>query len=165
MKIKMYFSLLLISFLFWSACTSKTQEKVGNELAEEMIEKTTGSQVELENGGANVTIEGNGEKVEINQAASEWPDEIKSDFPKIDGGAITRVVRNETNENLTFNIYYDSVSKDQVDQFAQDLKKNGFQIQKIDLGGKGQISGQKENDLAMLFFGGKTSMLSVQQSK
>jgi hypothetical protein len=165
MKIKMYFSILLLSFLFWSSCTSKSKEKAGTELAEEMIEQATGSDVELENGGANVTIEGNGEKVEINQKANEWPDDIRSDFPKVDGGVITRVVQSETNEQLTFNIYYEPINEDQIAKYEKDLKKNGFQVQKIDFGGKGQLSGQKNNDIAMFIFSDKTSMLSIQQAK
>lgn len=165
MKIKMYFSIVLLSFLFWSACTSKSQDKAGTELAEEMMEKATGSQVELENGGANVTIEGNGEKVEINQNANEWPEEIIKDFPQVEGGIITRVVRNETKEQLTFNIYYKPINEDQIAKYEADLKQNGFQVQKIDFGGKGQLSGQKENNLTMFIFGDKTSMLSIQQAK
>jgi ABC-type Fe3+-hydroxamate transport system substrate-binding protein len=165
MKIKIYFSIMLFSFLFWSACTSKSKEKAGSELAEEIIEQATGSKVELENGGANVTIEGNGEKVEINQKTNKWPDEVSNDFPKVDGATITRVVRSETNEQLTFNIYYNPLSEDQIAKYEADLKKNGFNVQKIDFGGKGQLSGEKDKSVVMFIFGDKISMLSIQQAK
>lgn len=156
--------LLPISMAIYS-CKSNTQDKAGTELAEKMMEQATGSDIELENGGANVTIEGNGEKVQINQQAREWPSEILPEVPQIADGEVIRVVKSETNENFTWNVYYKPVPIETINTYADEMKANGFEIMKMQMPKGGQVTGQKGELVIFCIYGDETCMISVQQPK
>jgi hypothetical protein len=162
--------LIIIAFLLpvtltIHSCKSKTKETAGTEMAEKMMEQATGADIELENGGANVTIEGNGEKVQINQQAREWPAEISGEVPQLTDGEIIRVVKSETNENFTWNVYYKPVPVETISAYGDAMKSNGFEVMKMQMPKGGQVTGQKGEFLIMCIYSEETCMVSIQQPK
>jgi len=156
---------LLPIFIVLNSCKSNTEDKAGTEMAEKMMEQATGADIELEDGGANVTIEGNGETVQINQQAKEWPSGIISEVPQLPDGKITRVVKSETNEQTTWNIYYKPLPVETISAYGDELKSLGFEIMKMQMPKGGQVTGQKGDLLVMCIYSEETTMLSVQQPK
>ena len=155
----------LPAFVTLSSCKSETPEKSGTELAENMMEQATGAEIELENGGANVTIEGNNEKVQINQQTSEWPSEVVPDVPQLPDGEIIRVIKSETPDKYTWNLYYKPLPAEKIIAYGDVLKENGFEIMKMQLPKGGQVSGQKGEVVVMCMYGKETCVLSIQQPK
>jgi hypothetical protein len=80
-------------------------------------------------------------------------------------GKITRVVKSETNEQTTWNIYYKPLPVETISAYGDELKSLGFEIMKMQMPKGGQVTGQKGDLLVMCIHSEETTMLSVQQAK
>lgn len=156
---------MLPFYLAIHSCKPKTQEEAATQMAEKMMEQATGSEIDIQDGGANITIEGNGEKVRIDQQAKEWPDEIPSGIPQMPDGVITRVVRSESNETLSWSVVYEPVQIETIEAYAKELKDGGFEVMKMQMGEGGQVSGHKTDLVVLCIYSDEMCTVSVQKTK
>lgn len=152
-------------FVLTGACKSSPKDSPSEEAAEKAMEKATGKDVEIENKGADVTIEGDGERVVMSQSEAMWPSDIPDDVPEFKGAKIIRVTRSEMDNAITWNVIYEGTTIDKLDAYDAALKSAGYKTMKMQTPQGGQTSGEKGNRLVSCIVSAKTCMVSVQERK
>ena len=156
---------IFLALLALSATLSSCQKKMEDVLVEKAIEQSTGKKVDINSNGNNLTIQSEGQKIEIQGNNGVWPTDMPADVPKFSWGKIKAVTRSETPEARNWNVVFESVAGNIVNEFESQLKSKGFQnISTVVTSGEGVggvVSAEKEKLKVVLMTGNGTASLSV----
>jgi len=137
----MFFLTATLCLVAANGCSEKkTQEK----MVENIIEQSTGKDVDVKVEKDNIKITGKDSATVIAETSS-WPSGLTKDIPKFTAGKIERVVKTqEKGDTWSFNIYLRDFSSDEIKSYENLLKKNGWQTSTMQMGDKGGfLNGQK----------------------
>jgi len=158
---------IFLALFALSVTLASCQKKMEDVLVEKAIEQSTGKHVDINSAGGNITIQSEGQKVEIQGNSGVWPADMPADIPKCSWGKIGAVTRSERVEGKNWNVVFESVSGNIVKDFESQLKSKGFQnISTIVTSGDGLggvVSAEKEKLKVVLMTGNGTASLSVVQ--
>lgn len=150
--------LLASAVVFFLAACKSPNEKTG----EKALESVTGKDIEMNEAG-DVTIEGNGQRVVLNQQANTWPADIPSEVPQLQNLAIQRVTRSEMEGTITWSVVYEGASIDMLKTYNAALKAKGFKTTLTQTPQGGNVIVEKDGLLVSCMVSQKACMISVQQ--
>ncbi|MBN2199702.1 MAG: hypothetical protein JW747_07640 [Candidatus Aminicenantes bacterium] len=111
----------VFSLAFWSACTSR------EKAAEEMIEKATGGQVDVDLQGRTMKVKTKEGDISWGEAEA-WPADIPGDVPRFTLGKVTGVVRSHSADIKHWTIIFSDVEEGGLARYAEVLKADGWEI-------------------------------------
>jgi hypothetical protein len=148
--IRIIVTILALCALMLNGCGKKSDEKMAEEMAEKMLKQATGKETKVDIQGDNVRIEDKDSMTDISATAA-WPPEMFADVPKFTAGKIERVIKGQDGGMQKFNIYFVDIKGDAIRQYADALKKKGWQADLIQLAGQGGILNAQKGNLAINF--------------
>jgi len=147
------------------ACKSSPREKAGEEAAEKAIENATGEKVEIENKGADVTIEGEGGRIVMSTGEAVWPSDIPGDVPEFKGAKILRVTRGDAPGGHTWSVFFEGAGIEKLEAYDAALKSAGYKTFRMQAPQGGNVTAEKGNVTVSCIVSEKTCMVSVLQKK
>lgn len=147
------------------ACKSSPSEKAGEEAAEKAVEKATGEKVEIENKGADVTIEGEGGRIVMSTGEAVWPSDMPGDVPEFKGPKMLRVTRGDAPEGHTWSIFYEGAGIEKLEAYDAALKSAGYKTIRMQVPQGGNLTAEKGDVRLSCIVSQKTCMVSVMQKK
>lgn len=159
----------LLCLVWVAGALSSCQKKVEEELMEKAIEQSTGSDVELNTGSGRVSIESDGQKIEIQQQGATWPDDMPSDVPKFAYGTLKAVTRTQTGGADAWTVTCEDVPENSIKAYEALLKSRGFEttltIVTSDTGSGGSLQASKGPVTVFLLGDNRAVSLSVSREK
>lgn len=143
---------LVVGLLLAGGCSEKkSDEKAAETAAEAIMELGAGKDVDVNIREGKVEIKDKDSETEIAET-SEWPSDMFSEVPRFTFGRIEHVSKTREAEGTrNFNIHLSGIETDHLNQYAEMLKKNGWEVATTQMGDKGgMLSGQK-NKLGISF--------------
>lgn len=138
----------------------KAGEKVGEELVENALESSTGSDVEYDYDDDGATIE-NEDGTASTGSMAEWPSDMPSSVPMFDQGTINY---SSTAEG-SWSVMYEEIDSSNLDTYKSLLEDAGWTIVETSNSTNSGQSIQAENDtydlFIMAFEDGKSATLTV----
>jgi hypothetical protein len=127
-------TLLVLNLFMLTGCSEKN---VQEKMTEQVLKHAAGKDVDVEIQGDKVQIADKDSRTEMTETTT-WPSDLTSDVPKFTGGRITRVVKtHEQTGSWTYNIYLEGFSGDDIQNYENALKENGWQTDRMQMGDKG----------------------------
>jgi hypothetical protein len=140
-----------LGLLLTAGCSGKSsEEKMAEDMARKMIKQNTGKDVDVKMQGGKIEFKGQDFKSEIAET-SAWPSDMFSEVPQFTFAKIERVVKANEGGLQKFNIYYKDLKSDGINQYAEILKKNGWQANIMQMGDKGGYLNAQKGKLGMNF--------------
>lgn len=101
--------------------------KIGEKVAETMIEGATNADVDISNDGGSVRVEGENNSFEIN-SNSEWPNTMPSIVPKYDHGKITvSATSKDENSGESWTVSVEETNETKYREYTDSLAKLGWE--------------------------------------
>lgn len=120
------------------------REAAAEATAEKAIESAIGKDANVEIDRGSVKVEGEGFKAEMGET-TEWPQDLPPGVPRFSQGKVERVHKSEGDGQRSWNVFLTDVEDGSVDRYAAALKRDGWSVQNVAMGGRGgMISGEKE---------------------
>lgn len=150
-NLKQVFVLLLaVSVMFVLDSCKKASEKTG----EKMIETAIGNNADVDMNDEKITIKTDEGTFTSDATASSWPDAIPNDVPEFKDGKIINVSTQVVKEGKNWTILFEEVDDKALNDYEAKLKKNGFKVSSITMGGtNAHVTGEK-GDLIVIVMGG-----------
>jgi len=171
MKLPSVFRTAVFSLCFLAVAggLSSCQKKIEEEIIEKAIEQSTGSDVELNTGSGKVSIESNGQKIQIQHEGASWPEDIPAEVPAFVPGTVKAVTRTQTGEADTWTIACENVPENSIKAYDALLKSKGFEttltLVSSDNGNAGSIQASKGAVTVFLMGDKQAVSLSVSRKK
>jgi hypothetical protein len=148
--IRIMVTILALCALMLNGCGKKSDEKMAENMAEKILKESTGKETKVDIKGNNIRIEDKDTKTEIAET-SIWPSDMFADVPKFTAGTIKHVIKGQEGGMQKFNVFFIDIKGDAISQYAEALKKRGWQADLIQMAGKGGILNAQKGNLAMNF--------------
>jgi hypothetical protein len=142
--------LLVLGLILASGCSEKqTEEKTAETAAEVILKASMGKDVDVNIQDGKVQIKDKNSETEIKDT-TEWPSDMFSDVPRFTFGKIQHVSKSREEGGMQkFNVHLVGVEADAVNQYADKLKENGWEINVIQMEGQGAMLNGQKNKLSI----------------
>jgi len=132
--------------LMWGCSEKSTQEK----MAEHVLKQSSGKDVDVKMQKGKVEIDEKGGSKTIIAEATTWPSDMFKDVPQLNSGKIKHVVKSDEQGGIRkFNIYYVDLENNALNNYADILKKNGWQVNVMQMGDKGGMLNAEKGKLVI----------------
>ena len=155
----------LISVAFMMVSCKQSAEKQKEKELEKAMEKCGGEKADVNIEDLNITIESEGNKIEIKTGAEKWPADAPGDVPELQAGTIIGTTISESNEGRNWSVRYSGVTMDDLNEYAATLKNKGFKIQTIKAPKGGMVNGEKGNIGIIFTVSQEVSVLAIVEQK
>ncbi len=163
-KTTMFLLLSIIALALMTIFNSckKASEKTGVK----MIETVIGNNADVDMDDEKIVIKTNEGTFTSDATANSWPNEIPNDVPEFTDGKIVNVSTQEVKEGKNWTVLFEDVDDKALNEYEAKLKKSGFKVSSITMGGtNAHITGEK-GDLFVIVMGGDgMASLSVGTNK
>ncbi len=160
---------LSISALALAATLSSCQKKIGDEILEKAIEHSTGNNVELNTGTGKVSIESDGQKIEVQSERASWPEDVPSAVPEFAYGKVNAVTRTETADVRGWTVACENVPETSIKTYDALLKSRGFEtvltLVTSDKGAGGSINASKGSVSIFLMADEGSATVAISEEK
>lgn len=155
------FMLAIILMLVFDSC-KKTSEKTGEKMMETMI----GNNADVDMDDEKIVIKTDEGTFTSDATANSWPKEIPNDVPEFKDGKIVNVSTQVVDDGKNWTLLFEEVDDKALNEYESILKKNGFKVSSITMGGtNAHVTGEK-GDLFVIIMGGDgMASLSVGTNK
>ena len=144
-------AVLVVALFLMAGCSGKTsEEQMAEDMTRKIIKETTGKDVDVKMQGGKIEFKGQDFKSEIAET-TVWPADMFPEVPPFPFAKIERVSKGNEGGMQKFNIYYKDLKGDGVKQYAEILKKNGWQADVMQMGEKGGYLNAQKGKLGMNF--------------
>ncbi len=147
---------IVVMFVFDSC--KKASEKTG----EKLIETAIGHDADVEMDDEKIVIKTDEGTFTSDATANSWPDAIPSDVPEFKDGKIVNISTRVAEESKNWNLLFEDVGDKAFNDYEAKLKKNGFKVSSITMGGtNAQITGEKDELIVIVMGGDGMASLSI----
>lgn len=155
------FMLALVLMFVFDSC-KKTSEKTGEKMMETMI----GNNADVDMDDEKIVIKTDEGTFTSDATANSWPKEIPNDVPEFKDGKIVNVSTQVVDDGKNWTLLFEEVDDKALNEYESILKKNGFKVSSITMGGtNAHVTGEK-GDLFVIIMGGDgMASLSVGTNK
>ena len=164
LKTVMFLFLSIIALVLMTIFNSckKASEKTG----EKMIETVIGNNADVDMDDEKIVIKTDEGTFTSDATANSWPDAIPNDVPEFKDGKIVNVSTQVVKEGKNWTLLFEEVDNKALNEYETKLKKSGFKVNSITMGGtNAHITGEK-GDLFVIVMGGDgMASLSVGTNK
>jgi len=144
-------AVLVLGLFLMAGCSGKSSnEQMAEDMTKRVIKETTGKDVDVKMQGGKIEFKGQDFKSEIAETAA-WPSDMFPEVPPFPFAKIERVSKGNEGGMQKFNIYFKDLKGDGVNQYAEMLKKNGWQTDIMQMGDKGGYLNAQKGKLGMNF--------------
>jgi hypothetical protein len=140
-------AVLALGLAILTGCGKKGSEE---KMAEKIIKKTTGENVNVKMKMGKIEFKGKDSKNVVEETA-EWPADMFEDVPQFAFGQIWLVNKGDEGGMKKFNIYYKNLEEDAVEKYADLLKENGWEAHIIQAANQGGMINAQKGKLAISF--------------
>ncbi len=163
-KTTMFLLLSIIALALMTIFNSckKASEKTG----EKMIETVMGVDADVDMDDEKIVIKTDKGTFTSDATVRSWPKEISNDVPEFKDGKIVNVSTQEVKEGKNWTILFEEVEDKAFNEYEAKLKKNGFKVSSITMGGtNAHITGEKDDLFVIVMGGDGMASLSVGTNK
>ena len=144
-------AVLVLGLFLMAGCSGKTsEEQMAEDMTKRIIKETTGKDVDVKMQGGKIEFKGQDFKSEIAET-TVWPADMFPEVPPFPFAKIERVSKGNEGGMQKFNIYYKDLKGDGINQYAEMLKKKGWQTDTMQTGDKGGYLNAQKGKLALNF--------------
>ncbi len=144
-------AVLVLGLFLMAGCSGKSSdEQMAEDMARKMIKQTTGKDVDVRMQEGKIEFKGKDFKSEIAET-TVWPADMFPEVPPFPFAKIERVSKGNEGGMQKFNIYYKDLKGDGINQYAEMLKKKGWQTDIMQMGDKGGYLNAQKGKLGMNF--------------
>jgi len=154
--------ILVIALMFVFDSCKKASEKTG----EKMIETAIGNNADVEMDDEKIVIKTDDGTFTSDASANSWPDAIPNDVPEFKDGKIVNVSIRLVDNNTNWTLLFEEVDDKALNDYEAKLKKKGFKVNSITMGGtNAHVSGEKGDLFVVVMGGDGMASLSVGTNK
>ena len=153
---------LAISIMFMFNSCKKASEKTG----EKMIETAIGNNADVDVDDEKIVIKTDEGTFTSDATADSWPDAIPNDVPEFKNGKIVNISSQDVKEGKNWTLLFEEVEDKALNEYEAILKKSGFKVSSITMGGtNAHITGEKGDLIVIVMGGDGMASLSVGTNK
>ena len=134
---------ILLAFTVTFGCRN-ANEKRAEKFAEEIMEKASGEEVDVDIDSENFTIKTEDGTLTSNVGDKKWPSEIPEEIPEFSFGSVEQVIFHDMDDGKMWTMMVQRVPANVLTKYQKELKKNGFTCNLVSHNNEeGMLSAQK----------------------
>jgi len=159
---QVFILLLAIIVMFVFDSCKKASEKTG----EKIIETAIGNNADVDVDDEKIVIKTDEGTFTSDASANSWPDAIPNEVPEFKEGKIVNVSTQFVDNNKNWTLLYEDIPDKALNNYEAKLRKNGFKVSSITMGGtNAHVTGEKGDLIVIVMGGDGMASLSVGTNK
>lgn len=142
-------TLAFVVLFVFDSC-KKASEKTG----EKLIESAIGHDADVEMDDEKIVIKTDEGTFTSDATAKNWPDAIPNEVPEFKEGKIVNISTRVADDSKNWNLLFEEVVDKALNDYEAKLKKNGFKVSSITIGGNNTHLTAEKDDLIVIVMGG-----------
>lgn len=150
-KFKQVYVFIILALVTIFISCKKASEKTG----EKFIETVIGNDADIDMDDEKIVIKTDEGTFTSDATVRTWPKEIPNDVPEFKEGNIVNVSTQVMDEGKNWTLLFEDISDKALNEYEATLKKNGFKVSSITMGGTNAHLTAEKGDLIVIVMGGE----------
>ncbi len=165
-KLKQIVLLLLTLFALVLMTMISSCKKSAEKAHEKIMETAIGNNADVEMDDEKIVVKTDEGTFTSDATVRTWPKEIPRDVPEFKDGKIVNVSSQIVKEGKNWTLLFEEVDDKTLNEYEAKLKKNGFKVNSITMGGtNAHVTGEKGDLFVVVMGGDGMASLSVGTEK